>query len=104
YPDLIVHRMIRRYCFEGQSDLQQIQRDELQMESIALQTSQRERIAIEAEREVEDMKKAEFMEDHVGMVAEGVISGVTKFGLFVELDNTVEGLIHVQKLTDDYYH
>ena len=52
----------------------------------------------------EDMKKAEYMEDQIGKIAEGVISGVTKFGFFVELENTVEGLVHVQKLTDDYYH
>lgn len=74
------------------------------MEEYGKLTSERERAAIEAEREVEDMKKAEYMEDQVGKIAEGVISGVTKFGFFVELENTVEGLVHVQKLTDDYYH
>ena len=81
-----------------------MKQDELKMEEYGKLTSERERAAIEAEREVEDMKKAEYMEDQIGKIAEGVISGVTKFGFFVELENTVEGLVHVQKLTDDYYH
>lgn len=104
YPDLIVHRMLHKYCFAQITDPKQMHEDELKMEKLGLLTSERERAAIEAEREVEDMKKAEFMENQVGLVAEGVISGVTKFGFFVELENTVEGLVHVQKLTDDFYH
>ncbi|WP_448910127.1 ribonuclease R [Holdemania massiliensis] len=104
YPDLIVHRMLHKYCFGLAFDPEVMKQDELKMEEYGKLTSERERAAIEAEREVEDMKKAEYMEDQVGKIAEGVISGVTKFGFFVELENTVEGLVHVQKLTDDYYH
>ncbi len=63
-----------------------------------------ERRAVEAERETDDLKKTEFMEDKIGMEFDGIISSVTNFGLFVELPNTVEGLVHVSYLTDDYYH
>src|SRR5699024_6336633 len=63
-----------------------------------------ERAAVDTERETDDLKKAEYMEDKIGEEYEGVISSVTNFGLFVELSNTVEGLIHVSYLTDDYYH
>lgn len=104
YPDLIVHRMLHKYGFGTALDPEMMKQDELKMEEYGKLTSERERAAIEAEREVEDMKKAEYMEDQIGKIAEGVISGVTKFGFFVELENTVEGLVHVQKLTDDYYH
>ncbi|MGB7595398.1 MAG: ribonuclease R [Erysipelotrichaceae bacterium] len=102
YPDLIVHRMLRKYHFnipdeKGRKD------DEHLMETYALETSFGERNAVEAEREVENMKKAEFMVDHVGEVHNGIISGVTRFGFFVSLENTVEGLVHIQNLTDDYY-
>ena len=96
--------MLHKYGFGTALDPEMMKQDELKMEEYGKLTSERERAAIEAEREVEDMKKAEYMEDQIGKIAEGVISGVTKFGFFVELENTVEGLVHVQKLTDDYYH
>ena len=70
---------------------------------IAEHASQRERIAIEAERETTDMKKIEYMMQFVGEEFEGVISGVTAFGIFVELDNGVEGLVHVSTMVNDYY-
>ncbi|MFR9293665.1 MAG: S1 RNA-binding domain-containing protein, partial [Turicibacter sanguinis] len=73
------------------------------MPEIGLQTSKRERDAIDAEREVEDMKKAEYMTQFIDEEFEGVISSVTKWGMYVELPNTVEGLVHVNDLTDDYY-
>src|SRR5699024_3096679 len=63
-----------------------------------------ERRAVDAERETDDLKKAEYMQDKIGEQFSGVISSVTSFGLFVELENTVEGLIHVSYLIDDYYH
>ncbi|MFV0480171.1 MAG: ribonuclease R [Anaerorhabdus sp.] len=104
YPDLIVHRMLRKYGFEGCSDLQELKRDEVQMEQLGEETSNCERISTEAEREVDDMKKAEYMENHVGLVEEGIISSINSFGFFVELANTIEGLVHVQNLRDDHYH
>src|SRR5690606_13374424 len=67
------------------------------------QSSVRERIAVDAERETDDLKQAEYMTEHIGEEYEGIISGVTSFGIFVELDNTIEGLIHVSFLNDDYY-
>jgi ribonuclease R len=62
-----------------------------------------ERLAVEAEREVDDLKKAEYMSERIGEEYEGIISSVTNFGMFVELPNTVEGLVHISTLADDYY-
>ena len=104
YPDLIVHRMLRKYFFEQETSSEMMRSDEAWIEKAALNASEQERKAIMVEREVDDMKKAEFMEDRIGEVYEGVISGVTKFGMFVELDNTVEGLVHVSNMSDDHYH
>lgn len=104
YPDLIVHRLIRTYLIEQKVDnkTQTYWRDKLP--EIAKHTSEKERTAVDAERETDDLKKAEYMQDKIGETFDGVISSVTGFGLFVELENTVEGLIHVSELTDDYYH
>ena len=99
YPDLLVHRMVRDY---GKSQ-EVAQHFEQVIPEIATQSSSRERRAIEAEREVEAMKKAEYMEEFVGQEFDGVVSSVVKFGLFVELPNTVEGLIHVTNLPE-YFH
>ena len=103
YPDLIVHRMLRKYGFEQCLDTEQHENDILLMSDISLQTSTRERNAVDTERAVEDMKKAEFMENNVGNIYEGIISGVTNFGFFVELPNTIEGLVHMSEMNDDYY-
>lgn len=103
YPDLIVHRMLRKYCFNEMPSSKIMNKDEKWIEKAAIQCSERERIAVDAEREVDDMKKAEYMEKHIGEVYEGVISSVTKFGVFVELANTVEGLVHVTNMSDDHY-
>ncbi|WP_404454148.1 ribonuclease R [Virgibacillus necropolis] len=104
YPDLIVHRLIRTYLIDKKMDNKTIQKWKESMPEIARHTSGKERTAVDAERETDDLKKAEFMEDKIGEVFKGVISSVTNFGLFVELENTVEGLVHVSQLTDDYYH
>ncbi|MNJ50718.1 Ribonuclease R [compost metagenome] len=74
------------------------------MQEIAQQSSERERVAVEAERDTEQLKKAEFMLDKVGEEFPGIISSVTSFGMFIELENTVEGLIRLSAMTDDYYH
>ncbi len=104
YPDLVVHRMLRKYVFETDTNTYHMKKDEKWCEGAAIQASERERNAIDAEREVDDMKKAEYMEAYVGDVFEGVISGITKFGIFVELENTIEGLVHIRSLNDDFYH
>jgi len=103
YPDLVIHRIIREFL-EGK--LTEERQDALaaRMPEAARQSSERERIAVEAERETDALKKAEFMMDKIGEEFEGIISGVTSFGIFVELENTVEGLIRLSDLTDDYYH
>lgn len=103
YPDLIVHRMLRRYYFSTVSDVKTIERDVEWIEEAAVHTSKKERNAVEAERDVEDMKKCEYMEKYIGCKYDGVISSITKFGMFVELANTVEGLVHITNMKDDYY-
>ncbi|MGT2910497.1 ribonuclease R [Streptococcus cameli] len=100
YPDLLVHRMVREY---SQLTEETISHFESVIPDIAKQTSSLERRAIDAEREVEAMKKAEFMQEHVGEEFDGVVSSVVKFGLFVELANTVEGLIHITNLPE-FFH
>jgi len=106
YPDLIVHRLIRDWVERGQGEMPE-ERQRYWAEKlpeIAEHTSQRERLAVDAERETDDLKKAEYMLERIGEEFEGVISSVTSFGIFVELPNTIEGLVHVSYLTDDYYH
>jgi len=103
YPDLIVHRLIRTYLINGQLDNGIQEKWAEKLPDIAEHTSNMERRAVEAERETDDLKKTEFMEDKIGMEFDGIISSVTSFGLFVELPNTIEGLVHVSYLTDDYY-
>lgn len=104
YPDLTVHRLIRTYLFENKLNQKTQNHWKELLPEIARHTSGKERGAVDAERETDDLKKAEYMEDKIGEVYTGVISSVTNFGMFVELENTVEGLIHVSFLTDDYYH
>ena len=102
YPDLIVHRLLREYIFNH--DLSYDERDQIQLLTyICEQSSLAERKAIEIEREVEALKKAEYMEDHVGEVYDGVVSSVISKGIFVELYNTVEGMIAFTDMQDDYY-
>lgn len=103
YPDLVVHRMLRKYYFTACEDPVKMAADEHWIEEAARQCSACERTAIEAERDVDDMKKAQYMEHFIGCEFNGVISTVTKFGFFVELDNTVDGLVHITSLKDDFY-
>lgn len=104
YPDLIIHRVIREVLESGTLSDKRHEYLAGRMEDIAKQSSERERVAVDAERETEALKKAEFMFDKVGEEFEGIISSVTNFGIFVELDNTVEGLIRLSDMHDDYYH
>ncbi|HEX7056322.1 MAG TPA: ribonuclease R [Bacilli bacterium] len=104
YPDLVIHRIIREVIENGGLAAERHDILAEKMEDFARQSSERERIAVDAERETADLKKAEFMLDKVGEEFEGIISGVTNFGIFVELHNTVEGLIRLSGMTDDYYH
>lgn len=104
YPDLIVHRLIRKYLFNNELDPKTQREWKEKMPEIARHTSEMERRAVDAERETDDLKKAEYMQNKIGEEFTGLISSIRNFGMFVELENTVEGLIHVSYLTDDYYH
>lgn len=104
YPDLAIHRVIREVLINGSLNEETIERLSEKLPDIARQSSDRERLAVDAERETDDLKKAEFMLDKIGEEFEGIVSGVTSFGMFVELDNTVEGLIRLSDMHDDYYH
>lgn len=103
YPDLIVHRLLRETFATGTMPAERQVKLRSVLPEIAEHASQRERVAIEAERETTDMKKIEYMAQFVGETFDGIISGVTAFGLFVELDNGVEGLVHVSTMVNDYY-
>lgn len=103
YPDLLVHRLLRKYLFNHEIDAK-TKELESKIDYIATLSSERELKAIEAEREVDDMKMAEYMEGHIGEEFEGTISGLTNFGIFVELENLIEGLVHISTIGGDYYH
>lgn len=103
YPDLIVHRLLRETFATGSISAKRQEKLRGLLPEIADHTSQRERVAVEAERETTEMKEIEYMTQFVGDTFHGVISGVTAFGIFVELDNGVEGLAHVSRMVNDYY-
>lgn len=102
YPDTTVHRLIKWYAENGTGKEAKEKYAE-QLPEIAEHTSVAERRGIDTEREVDSMKKAEFMESHVGETFDAVVSSVMKFGLFISLPNTVEGLVHISVMKDDYY-
>jgi ribonuclease R len=103
YPDLLVHRAIR-YAFSGRKPADYTY-SPAEMSAMAIHCSQRERRAEEAERDVDERFKCAWMEKHIGSEFEGVVTGVTSFGLFVELDESkVSGLVHISQLANDYYH
>lgn len=103
YPDLIVHRLLRKIIEKGHFSPEEIERYEKELPKIAQHCSKRERIANEAEWDLLDMKKVEYISYHIGEIFDSVITGVTKFGLFVEIpEKMLSGLVHVSTL-DDYY-
>lgn len=103
YPDLIVHRLIRTYLINGDTSKETVVHWNSVMDEIAEHTSERERRAVDAERDTDALKKAQFMSDKIGEEFIGMVSSITNFGIFVELPNTVEGLVHISNMTDDYY-
>lgn len=103
YPDLQIHRIIKDNL-RGRMNAKKITHYEKILPEVAKHSSEMERRADEAERETDKLKKVEYMSEHIGEVFEGVISGVMEYGFYVELPNTIEGLVHVTTLTDDYYH
>lgn len=102
YPDLVIHRIIKEMINEGLTPKRE-KRLRTFVVDASKQSSDTERMAVDAEREVDDLKKAEYMLDKIGEEFEGIISSVTSFGMFVELPNTIEGLVHISELHDDYY-
>lgn len=102
YPDLQIHRIIKD-CLRGRMNAKKIEHYERILPEVAKHSSEMERRADEAERETDKLKKVEYMKARLGEVFEGVISGVTAWGMYVELPNTIEGLVHVTSLEDDYY-
>ena len=103
YPDLMIHRIIKEVVNKGYLNDERREEIKKQVVSVADHSSLQERRAMEAERDSVDLKKIEFMEDKINEEFTGIISGVTGFGFFVRLENTVEGLVHVEDLKDDYY-
>lgn len=104
YPDLFIHRIISKYLEENYVVSDKLIED-FKQKAIdrARMSSEREKVATKAERDSEDMKKAEFMQDKIGQEYEGIVSSVTQFGIFVELENTVEGLIRFENLGNEYF-
>ena len=103
YPDTTVHRLLRTYLFKHKIDNDTIDYWNNKLPFLTEHSSNKERDSIECEREVDDMKKAEYMEKHIGEGYDGMISSIMSFGIFVELANSVEGLIKIDDLTDDTY-
>ena len=103
YPDLQIHRIIKD-SLRGRLNERKLAHYTKILPEVALQSSKMERRADEAERETVKLKKAEYMKEHLGEIYEGVISGVTNYGIYVELDNTVEGMVHVNSMRNDYYY
>lgn len=104
FPDLTVHRLLKKYLVEKDFSMATINYLNNALVSIAQHSSEREVAGQNAERDVDDMKMAEYMESHIGEIYEGVISSVTSFGFFVELPNLIEGLVHVNSLKGDYFN
>ena len=103
YPDTTVHRLLHTYLFDKNISMGTIKKWEEKLVYISEHSSDRERASVDCEREVEDMKMAEYMEEHIGETFDGMISSVTSFGLFVQLDNMIEGLVPIKDMPD-YFH
>lgn len=103
YPDTTVHRLLHTYLFDNNINRETISYYERELPFVAEHTSNMERRSIECERAVDDMKKAEYMMDHIGEEFDGIISSVMNFGMFVELPNLIEGLVRLDSLKGDYY-
>ncbi len=103
YPDTTVHRLLRKYLFEHKLDSDTLEYWDNKLPFLTEHASNKERDSIECEREVDDMKKAEYMSKHIGEEFDGMINSIMSFGMFVELPNLVEGLVKIDDLTDDTY-
>lgn len=104
FPDTTVHRLLRTYLYENDESKKTVDYFREYLPVLTEHASLKERDAIECEREVEDMKMAEYMMDHVDEEFTGIISGVTSFGMFIQLPNMIEGLVHISDISGDYYN
>ena len=104
FPDTTVHRLLRTYLFNNDQSDKTINYFKEYLVELSEHSSLKERDAVDLEREVEDMKMAEYMMDHIGEEFKGMINGVTPFGMFVQLPNMIEGLVHINDLKEDYYN
>ena len=104
FPDLTVHRLLKKYLYEKDYSMTTISTLNSMLEQIAKHSSDKEVAAVNAERAVDDMKMAEYMESHIGEEYDGMITSVTNFGFYVELDNMIEGLVHIKSIKGDYYN
>ena len=104
YPDTTVHRLLRTYLFKHDLSRDTIGYYREHLVMLGEHTSFKERCAIECEREVDDMKKAEYMEQHIGEVFDGIVSTVTSFGMFIELPNLIEGLVKLDTFQGETYY
>ena len=102
YPDLQIHRIIKE-CLHGKMDDKRTSHYNKILPDVTKQASRTERRADDAERDVEKMKKTEYMAGHIGEIFDGVISGITAWGIYVELPDTIEGMVHVTALDGDYF-
>ena len=103
FPDTTVHRLLRKYLFNGKMDNDTVKYEEMNLPYIAEHSSKKERDSVDCEREVDDMKKAEYMMDHIGEVFTGMVSSITNRGMYISLPNLIEGLIKIEDLTEDNY-
>ena len=104
YPDTTVHRLLRTYLFKNDLSLETIQHWEDKLPVVAEIASSREKASVNCEREVEDMKMAEYMEDHIGEKFEGTVSSITNFGIFIQLDNLIEGLCRLADMKEFFHY
>ena len=104
YPDLFIHRIISEYLDKNYNVSDEfISKERIRAKKAAENSSEREKVATLVEREAEKIKKAEYMEKHIGEEYDGIVSGITSFGMFVELENTIEGLIRFDDLGNEYF-
>ena len=103
FPDTTVHRLLHKYLFEGHMDNDTVSYEENILPIIADHSSKKERDSVDCERDVDDMKKAEYMADHIGEIFNGMVSSITSRGMYVSLHNLIEGMIRLDDLNDDHY-
>ncbi|MFV0275309.1 MAG: ribonuclease R [Bacilli bacterium] len=103
YPDTIIHRLLRTYLFNKDTSIDTLNYYKESLPQIAFHTSTKEKNSVSCEREVDDMKMAEYMENHIGEEFEGMVCSVLNFGMFIELDNGVEGLVRINTIDGDYF-